>query len=25
LVDRDQQYLQDRIAGTRLFVLPPER
>jgi len=25
LVDRDRQYLQDRIAGTRLFVLPPER
>jgi uncharacterized RDD family membrane protein YckC len=25
LVDRDRQYLQDRIAGTRLVVLPPER
>jgi hypothetical protein len=24
LVDRDRQYLQDRIAGTRLFVLSPE-
>jgi hypothetical protein len=24
LIDRDRQYLQDRIAGTRLFVLSPE-
>jgi hypothetical protein len=23
-VDRDAQYLQDRIAGTRLFAVPPE-
>jgi uncharacterized RDD family membrane protein YckC len=25
LVDRDAQYLQDRIAGTRLVAVPPER
>jgi hypothetical protein len=24
LVDRDAKYLQDRIAGTRLFAVPPE-
>jgi uncharacterized RDD family membrane protein YckC len=24
LVDRDRQYLQDRMARTRLFVVPPE-
>ncbi|HEV8258828.1 MAG TPA: RDD family protein [Casimicrobiaceae bacterium] len=24
VVDRDSQYLQDRIAGTRLFAVPPE-